>query len=95
MLEAENGKDALKIVAERADIDLLFTDIVMPGGMNGRELGLEALRLNPKLKVLYSSGYAENAILHEGLLDKDVQFLGKPYARRELATRIRGILNGS
>jgi signal transduction histidine kinase len=95
VLEAENGKDALKIVAERADIDLLFTDIVMPGGMNGRELGLEALRLNPKLKVLYSSGYAENAILHEGLLDKDVQFLGKPYARRELATRIRGILNGS
>jgi len=58
-------------------------------------LGLEALRLNPKLKVLYSSGYAENAILHEGLLDKDVRFLGKPYARRELATRIRGILNGS
>ena len=95
VLEAENGKDALKIVAERADIDLLFTDIVMPGGMNGRELGLEALRRNPKLKVLYSSGYAENAILHEGLLDKDVQFLGKPYARRELATRIRGILNGS
>jgi signal transduction histidine kinase len=95
VLEAENGKDALKIVAERADIDLLFTDIVMPGGMNGRELGLEAHRLNPKLEILYSSGYAENAILHEGLLDKDVQFLGKPYTRRELAIRIRGILNGS
>jgi PAS domain S-box-containing protein len=94
VLEAENGKDALKIVAQRADIDLLFTDIVMPGGMNGRELGMEACRLNPKLKVLYSSGYAENAILHEGLLDKDVQFLGKPYTRRELAIRIRAILTG-
>jgi CheY-like chemotaxis protein len=92
---AENGKDALKIVAERSDIDLLFTDIVMPGGMNGRELGLEACRLNPKLKVLYSSGYAENAILNEGLLDRDVQFLGKPYTRRELAIRIRGVLTGS
>ena len=95
VLVAENGKDALKIVAERSDIDLLFTDIVMPGGMNGRELGLEACRLNPKLKVLYSSGYAENAILNEGLLDRDVQFLGKPYTRRELAIRIRGVLTGS
>jgi CheY-like chemotaxis protein len=95
VLEAENGKNALKIIAERADIDLLFTDIIMPGGMNGRELGLEALRLNPKLKVLYTSGYAENAILHDGLFDNDVQFLGKPYTRRELAMRIRGILAGN
>jgi signal transduction histidine kinase/CheY-like chemotaxis protein len=95
VLEAENGKNALKIIAERADIDLLFTDIIMPGGMNGRELGLEALRLNPKLKVLYTSGYAENAILHDGLFDNDVQFLGKPYTRRDLAMRIRGILTGS
>jgi DNA-binding LytR/AlgR family response regulator len=67
----------------------------MPGGLNGRELALEACRINPKLKVLYSSGYAENAILHEGLLDKDVQFLSKPYTRRELAARIRELLTGT
>ena len=95
VLEAANGKDALKILGERADVDLLFTDIIMPGGMNGRELGLEACRIYPKLKVLYCSGYAENAILHEGLLDKDVQFLSKPYTRRELAAKIRRVLTGN
>jgi PAS domain S-box-containing protein len=95
VLEAANGKGALKILVQRADIQLLFTDIVMPGGLNGRELALEACRINPKLKVLYSSGYAENAILHEGLLDKDVQFLSKPYTRRELAARIRELLTGT
>jgi two-component SAPR family response regulator len=67
----------------------------MPGGMNGRELGLEARQLNPMLKVLYTSGYAENAIHHDELFDNDVQFLGKPYTRRELAIRIRGIFAGS
>jgi PAS domain S-box-containing protein len=95
VLEAANGKDALKILEERADVDLLFTDIIMPGGMNGRELGLEACRIYSKLKVLYCSGYAENAILHEGLLDKDVQFLSKPYTRRELAAKIRRVLTGN
>jgi signal transduction histidine kinase/PAS domain-containing protein len=95
VLEACNGKDALKVISERTDVELLFTDIVMPGGLNGRELALEACRINSKLKVLYSSGYAENAILHEGLLDKDVQFLSKPYTRRELAARIRELLAAS
>jgi PAS domain S-box-containing protein len=95
VLEAANGKEALKVLSQRMDIQLLFTDIVMPGGLNGRELALEACRINPKLKVLYSSGYAENAILHEGLLDKDVQFLSKPYTRRELAARIREVLAAS
>ena len=92
VLEAGNVKDALNVLSERADIQLLFTDIVMPGGLNGRELGIEACRINPKLKVLYCSGYAENAIFHEGLLDKDVQFLSKPYTWRELAAKIREVL---
>ena len=95
VLEAASGKDALKVLSEHADVQLLFTDIVMPGGLNGRELGTEACRVNPKLKVLYCSGYAENAILHEGLLDKDVQFLSKPYTRRQLAARIREVLGAS
>jgi len=95
VLEAASGKDALKVLSEHADVQLLFTDIVMPGGLNGRELGTEACRVNPKLKVLYCSGYAENAILQEGLLDKDVQFLSKPYTRRQLAARIREVLGAS
>jgi two-component SAPR family response regulator len=69
-----------------------MTDIVMPGGMNGHELGLEARKLAPKLKVLYCSGHAENTILSEGLLDRNVQFIGKPYIRKDLAKKIRSIL---
>jgi PAS domain S-box-containing protein len=93
VLEAANGREALGIIGQRADIDLLLTDVVMPGGLNGRDLGLEACKLNPKLKVLYCSGYAESAVLNEGLLDKEVQFLSKPYTRRELAKRIRFMLS--
>jgi PAS domain S-box-containing protein len=92
VLEAANGKDALKILREHQDIDLLFTDVVMPGGLNGRELAVEARKLYPALKVLFCSGYAESAILHLGLLDEDVQLLNKPYSRLQLARRIRGIL---
>lgn len=92
VLEAANGKDALKIVAERADIDLLFTDVVMPGGMTGRDLAVEACKLNPRLKVLYTSGYAENAMVHQGLLDNGVNLLTKPYTRLEMARRIRQVL---
>jgi PAS domain S-box-containing protein len=92
VLDATNGREALSIISERADIDLLLTDIVMPGGMNGRELGLEAFKLNPRLKVLYCSGYADKAVLNEGLLDRNVQFLSKPYTRKELARRIRCLL---
>jgi len=95
VLEAANGKDALKIARERPDTTLLFTDVVMPGGMNGPELALEARRLNPNLKVLYSSGYAESAIRHHGLLESGGELLNKPYTRLELASRIRRVLTES
>jgi PAS domain S-box-containing protein len=95
VIEAANGKDALAILREHQDIDLLFTDVVMPGGLNGRELAHEARRLYPALKVLFCSGYAESAILHLGLLDEDVQLLNKPYSRLQLARRIRGMLTAS
>jgi PAS domain S-box-containing protein len=95
VLEAENGKDALAILREHPEIDLLFTDVVMPGGLNGRELALEARKIYPSLKVLFSSGYAESAILHLGLLDEHVQLLNKPYSRLQLARRIRGMLTAS
>jgi CheY-like chemotaxis protein len=92
VLEATNGKEALQVIQERTDIALLFTDVIMPGGMNGSDLAQEACRLIPALKVLYSSGYAENAIVHQGLLDKDVHLLSKPYSRLELARKLRQVL---
>lgn len=92
VLQATNGAEALKVLEERGDIDLLFTDMVMPGKLNGRELAEEARKFNPKLKVLYSSGYAENAMLHQGLLDKATKMLNKPYTRQELSRKIRDAL---
>jgi CheY-like chemotaxis protein len=93
VLESGTGNDALQILENETKIDLLFTDIVMPGGMNGRELAMEACKLAPGLKMLFASGYAENAIAHQGLLDKDEELLNKPYTRLELAGRIRHVLD--
>jgi len=95
VLEATNGKEALQVIQERTDIVLLFTDVIMPGGMNGSDLAQEACRLIPALKVLYSSGYAENAIVHQGLLDKDLHLLSKPYSRLDLARKLREVLSES
>jgi CheY-like chemotaxis protein len=92
VLEAANGSTALAMLKEHREVNLLFTDIVMPGGLNGRELARKACRINPRLKVLYCSGYAENATVHQGLLEKDMQLLNKPYTRLDLAKKIRGVL---
>ena len=88
-LEAANASEALRIVDEATAIDLLFTDVIMPGGMNGRQLVEEALRRRPNLKTLYTSGYTENAIVHHGRLDSGVLLLVKPYRKAELARMIR------
>jgi len=91
-LEAANAAEALKII-DGAAVDLLFTDVIMPGGMNGRQLVDEALRRRPQLKTLYTSGYTENAILHHGRLDAGVLLLAKPYRKPELARMLRVALN--
>ena len=91
---ASNGTVALDIIRQRADIDLLFTDIVMPGGMSGRELGDAARQLRPNIKILYTSGYSEQAIVHQGRLDPGVKLLSKPYRRSDLAQKIRSVLDG-
>jgi CheY-like chemotaxis protein len=89
IFEAENGADALEILASHPEIDLLFTDVIMPGGLNGRQLADQALASNPKLKVLFTSGYTRNAIVHHGRLDPDISLIGKPYSFEQLAAKIR------
>jgi signal transduction histidine kinase len=92
VLDADSGARALAVLRERDDVDLLFTDIVMPGGLSGRDLADEALVLRPRLRVLYTSGYSENAIVHHGRLDPGVNLLAKPYRRAELARAVREAL---
>lgn len=92
VLEAATGPEALEIVRAHDEVALLFTDIVMPGGMSGRELVEAARQVRPGLKVLYTSGYAENVIVHHGRLDPGVLLLSKPYRRTDLARKVREAL---
>ena len=89
---ASSGPEAYELLKRMEDVDLLFTDVVMPGGMNGRQLAEAALRLRPGLRVLYTSGYTENAIIHHGRLDPGVHLLSKPYRRQEMAAKVRKAL---
>ena len=93
VLAARNGPEALALLKGGERIDILFTDVVLPLGMNGRTLSLEAAALRPALPVLFTTGYARNAIIHNGQLDPDVQFLAKPYTQRELAQKLRAVLD--
>jgi signal transduction histidine kinase len=88
-LAASNGQEALAVLRSSDPIDLLFTDVIMPGSMNGRELSIEALKLRPTLKVLFTSGYTENAMDKNGRVDPDLLLLAKPYSRADLARMIR------
>ncbi|MGI8525545.1 MAG: ATP-binding protein [Pseudolabrys sp.] len=92
VLAASNGPAALRTL-EQNQVDLLFTDIVMPGGMNGRQLADEALRRKPDLKVLFTTGYTRNAIVHHGRLDAGVEMIGKPYSLGELSAKVRELLD--
>jgi len=91
-LAASNGTEALAIIDGPERIDLMFTDVIMPGGMNGRQLATEAQRRRPGLKILFTSGYTENAIVHHGRLDAGVLLLPKPYISSDLARMIRTAL---
>jgi signal transduction histidine kinase/ActR/RegA family two-component response regulator len=95
VLAADSGKAALALLERHPNVDLLFTDVVMPGGMSGRDLADAARQRWPQLKVLYTSGYTENAIVHHGRLDPGVVLLAKPYRRAELARAIRVALAAS
>jgi PAS domain S-box-containing protein len=88
-LAAANATEALDFLDSVANFDLLFTDVIMPGSINGRQLADEAVRRRPALKVLFTSGYTENAIVHHGRLDPGVLLLAKPYRKSDLARMVR------
>jgi signal transduction histidine kinase len=92
-LSAVDADEALVVIDSAQTIDLLFTDMIMPGSMNGRQLADEALRRRPSLKVLFTSGYTDNTIIHYGRLDAGVMLLAKPYQRGDLARMIRSALD--
>jgi CheY-like chemotaxis protein len=94
VLEAADGPAALReLKAGDGAIDLLFTDVVLPGGMNGDELAQRARTLRPDLKVLFTTGYARDGVVHEGRLDAGVALITKPFAYAELAARVRDMLD--
>jgi PAS domain S-box-containing protein len=92
-LDAANATEALLLARNGQPFDLLFTDVIMPG-MNGRQLADEMARIRPGLKVLFTSGYTENAIIHHGRLDEGVLLLAKPYRKSDMAIMIRKALAG-
>jgi signal transduction histidine kinase/ActR/RegA family two-component response regulator len=93
VVTAAGGAEALKILEEGTRIDLLFTDVVMPGPIGGRKLAERAGALIPGLKVLFTSGYTENAIVHNGRLDPGVELISKPYDLARLAAKLRRVLD--
>jgi CheY-like chemotaxis protein len=89
---AADASEALGLLSEQSRVDLLFTDVVMPD-MNGRRLADQAVARKPGLKVLYTTGYTRNAIVHNGVLDAGVAFLPKPYTLDQLAVTVRRVLD--
>ncbi|WP_176053193.1 hybrid sensor histidine kinase/response regulator [Paraburkholderia caribensis] len=92
VLKADNADQAIAVLSSGVHIDLLFTDVVMPGTLKSPEMAREAVQLQPHLRVLFTSGYTQNAIVHGGRLDPGVELLSKPYSREELAYKVRQVL---
>lgn len=93
VLAAADGPTALALLAKYPDVALLFTDVGLPAGMNGRVLADEARRQKPDLKVLFATGYARNAVVHDGRLDPGVELLVKPFSSSELIDRVARLLS--
>lgn len=93
VLEAADGPSALRILAASGPIDLLFTDVVLPGGMTGAVLATEAAKVQPGIKTLFTTGYARNAIVHHGRLDPGIDLITKPFSYADLAAQVRDLLD--
>ncbi|MBN1828873.1 MAG: response regulator [Deltaproteobacteria bacterium] len=95
VFEAGDGNQARQIFSEqKGTIHLLLTDVVIPGGKKGPELAKELAELHPEIKVLYMSGYTDNAIVHKGVLDNGIAFLSKPFSPEDLIAKVRKVLDG-
>jgi PAS domain S-box-containing protein len=94
-LEASDGHMALRLLVHHPDVALLFTDVGLPGGMNGRQLADEVKVRHPDVRILFTTGYARNAIVHHGRLDPGVQLITKPFAFTTLASKVRSVLEAS
>jgi CheY-like chemotaxis protein len=91
--EAEDAEAALKILSQTDQLDLLITDVVLPGRIRGKDLAILVERASPGTKILFMSGYTENAIVHDGKLDDGVSLLMKPFRREDLALKVASALN--
>ncbi len=93
VLEAADGEEALRVFgAHAAAVDLLLTDVVLPGPLRGRELAERLAAVRPEIRVLFMSGYTENSIVHHGRLDDGVQLIAKPFKREQLARKVAEVL---
>ncbi len=92
VLEAGDAMDGVRLIVDRGGIDLLFTDVGLPGGVNGRALADAARSAQPGLRVLFTTGYTRNTILHDGMLDHDMHFIPKPFNLSALAAKVREVL---
>lgn len=92
VIQASDAKHALTLLQTEVAFDLLFTDVVMPD-MNGKQLADRVRELRPGVKVLYTTGYTRNAVIHNGMLDRDVSFLPKPFTIQQLANKVRQVLD--
>jgi CheY-like chemotaxis protein len=93
VIEAHDGPSALRLLERQAHVDLLFTDVILPGGATGADVARGARALRPKLKVLFTTGYARDAIVHHGRLDPGVELITKPFTYADLAVKVRDVLD--
>jgi CheY-like chemotaxis protein len=92
VIEAEDGPSSVRVLQSDIRIDLLVTDVGLPGGMNGRQVADAARQARPDLKVLFITGYAENAVLSHGHLDANMHILTKPFSMGDLANRVQELI---
>ncbi|OSI74427.1 hypothetical protein BSZ21_05830 [Bradyrhizobium canariense] len=92
-LKLTTGASALRLLELQPRVDLLFTDVVLPGRLTGAQVAAQAKTVRPTLKVLFTTGYARNAIIHHGRLDKGVQLIVKPFSLSDLAAKVRDVLD--